>query len=389
MIRVLWAILLVAVSTNFPSPFFPIYAAHYGLTNFEVTALFATYAACLLPLLLLAGPVGERIGMKRVAFAALVMTVISAGIFLVANRPWMLYVARAAEGIAVGAFMGTGNALLLRHSPYRTSVSMTLSGILTMVGFGLGPLICGAIIQYSPWMPEKLPYLLLLLGMGSAAGPILSLRDQEPHTDRHQAFRIRLGIPAESRRLFWSFVAPAAFTMLALNGVVISLIPAYVRALLHSTNLAVPGLLLFVFFGGAAVAQCYPKPEGRLQRIQTGIACLIAGTWMMIMAGSHESMGLLWLGMALMAIGNGWVFQACLQLVGKMGETTSHARAISTFYVAAYLGMAFPTIGVGMLSTMYGLMPALIGFGMLVTVIGLGILVSPVWLEKRKIATSN
>ncbi|MFB8374718.1 MFS transporter [Paenibacillus taichungensis] len=376
--RILWVIGIIAFSANLPAPLFPIYQTKYDLNNFAITALFAIYAVCMLVILLLAGSLAERRGTKWMVTTGVLLALISSIIFIGATSPWMLYLARAVEGIALGAFMGTSNALLLHHtSQQHIKRSLAYSSMATLLGFGLGPAICGLIVQYSSFSPEIFPYVVLLVLLLIAMGLLLSLPPTNEKKNKQAPIRLRLGIPSKSRTIFIFFVCPAVFVMLALNGVVISLIPTFVHTILNSNNLAWSGLLLLIFLGGGAIAQQIAWPRRTNHRIQVGIVLLLIGAWVMISAGFTSSMFLLIVGMIMLAIGNGWTFQASMQLAGSLGEPAERPTIISTYYLAGYTGMAIPTIGVGSLSTFVGLLPALIVFGTIVTIVGAGIIAVP------------
>ncbi|MEW4132188.1 MFS transporter [Bacillus thuringiensis] len=385
--RMLWIIGIIAFSANLPAPLFPIYQTKYNLNNFAVTALFAIYAVCMLLILLLAGSLAERNGTRWVVSVGMILALISSAIFIGATSPWVLYLARAVEGIALGAFMGTSNALILHHTPQQyIKRSLTYSSMVTLLGFGFGPAICGVIIQYSSFIPETLPYVILFILILLALGLLFTLPPTNEKKIKQNPIRFRLGIPSTSRSLFIILVCPAVFVMLALNGVVISLIPTFVHTILHSNNLAWSGLLLFIFLSGGAVAQQILWPYQTILRIQVGIVLLLIGAWIMITAGFTASMILLFIGMFILAIGNGWTFQASIQLAGSLGKPSKRPDIISTFYLAGYVGMAIPSIGVGLLSTIVGLLPALITFGVIVTLIGLGIVIVPKIFERKKVS---
>lgn len=320
--------------------------------------------------------------------AGVILALISSIIFICATSPWMLYLARAVEWIALGAFMGTSNALLLHHTSQQyIKRSLAYSSMATLLGFSLGPAICGVIVQYSSFSPETFPYVVLLVLLLFALGLLFSLPPTNEKRNKQTPIRIRLGIPSKSRRLFVFFVCTAVFVMLALNGVVISLIPTFVHTILNLNNLAWSGLLLLIFLGGGAIAQQIAWPSHTNSRIQVGIILLLIGAWFMITAGFTSSMFLFIVGMILLAIGNGWTFQASMQLAGSLGETFERPTIISTYYLAGYTGMAIPTIGVGSLSTIVGLLPALIIFGTIVTLIGAGIIAVPKISERKKVSS--
>lgn len=63
---------------------------------------------------------------------------------------------------------------------------------------------------------------------------------------------------------------------------------------------------------------------------------LLIGAWIMITAGFTSSIFLLIIGMIMLAIGNGWTFQASMQLAGSLGEPSERPSIISTYYLAGY-----------------------------------------------------
>ena len=105
----------------------------------------------------------------------------------------------------------------------------------------------------------------------------------------------------------------------------------------------------------------------------------------MVFAGFLISMTLLFIGMIILAIGNGLTFQGTIQLAGSLASKDESAAVISTYYVAGYTGMAIPTIGIGILSTILGLMSALIIFGIIITVIGIILIIIPKFQKKYQV----
>lgn len=273
--RILWAILLIAISTNLPAPLFPYYQTVYNLDDLAITTLFAIYAACLLPILLISSSLASRNGLRVICGLGLSLAFCSALFFSFATAAWHLYTARVLEGFAVGAFMGTSNALLLQHTPHDINQSLKYSSMCNMFGFGFGPLLCGLILQYSPILPHRLPYLLLLSALISAILLLFTLERKPETLNKSTPLHISLCIASESRKIFWLFIAPAAFAMLALNGIVISLIPTYMKVLFHSNNSAFAALLLFLMLSGSGIAQISTYPDTKIHRIQFGICFLI------------------------------------------------------------------------------------------------------------------
>lgn len=87
--------------------------------------------------------------------AGVILALISSIIFICATSPWMLYLARAVEGIALGVFMGTSNALLLHHTSQQY-IKRSLAGLLpALIIFGTIVTLIGAGIIAVPKISER------------------------------------------------------------------------------------------------------------------------------------------------------------------------------------------------------------------------------------------
>ncbi|MGL4739342.1 MAG: MFS transporter [Sarcina sp.] len=367
---------IMTLSTNLPAPLFPVYQSHFNLNNFDITLLFAIYTACMLPSLLVSTSLVKKYGAKKIMNSAIIFAIISSVIFIFAKDAQMLYIARAVEGIGIGIFMGTSNGLLLKHTK-NTHKAMALSSMITLLGFGLGPAMAGFIAEYSSVKPYVLPYICLFILLLLAMFSLFKVKEAEDGIDKSTKIRFKLGLPSNGRGEFLSFVCPSIFVMLALNGIVISLVPIYVHSILKSSNLSFSGILLLIFLGGGCIVQIINRPKDKTKRVQLGLGLLLLGTWFMILAGLEVSMLLLFIGMIILALGNGFTFQATMQLAGSLGNKEESTSIISTYYVAGYIGMAIPTIGIGFLATYLGLMSALVIFGGIITIIGAILIINP------------
>ncbi|WP_269765892.1 MFS transporter [Domibacillus aminovorans] len=354
--------LLMSSGTTFITPLFPLYSETYQLNSLQITILFAIYAAFLLPTLFVTGDKGSTWGLKRVVRISIWISIISTLFFLGCINAWMLYVARLLEGIAYGAFTGTAVAFLMKQTPpNKVSTALKLSGVTVLVGFGLGPAIAGLILQYIHLQPLRLPFWILivllivsLILLETIPKDVVSLEQIRIKT------KISLGVPSNIRSHFWSMVGLPIFTVFTITGIALSLIPTFVKNVIHTSNLSVSGLIIFVLLSGAALAQFIPWLSHPVTRIRFGILFLAIGSWVIVSSGLTSSLPLLWTGIFIQSIGGGWTFQIALRFAGQLPEPEARPRVISAFYLCAYSGFIVPVIGVGVLTQFFNLNLSLI-----------------------------
>ncbi|MET3291091.1 UNVERIFIED_CONTAM: MFS family permease [Brevibacillus sp. OAP136] len=368
--RMLWVLLVMSIGATFPSSLFPLYQEQFHLSSLQLTILFASYAAALLPALLIIGSRGSAWGLKKVLRTSILLSLLSTFVFLLGNQAWMLFLGRILEGIAFGAFTGTAVAFLLQQSPaHETGRALRFSAIVNTVGFGLGPAITGLVIQYIQLQPMHLPYGILTVLLASGTFALETLADTASPQTTYAPAKISLGVPSAIRPYFWSFIALPIFMVFTLNGVVLSLIPSFVKNVIHSSNLAVSGLLILVLFGIAAVSQLFGWPRQSITRVRFGVVLLALGAWFTVISGQTANLGLLWTGIFIQAIGMGWTFQGSLQLAGRLPKPEERNKVISTYYLAGYAGFIVPIVGVGMLTFLFALNLALILLNIVASVV--------------------
>ncbi len=329
--RMLFVILAVAFSTNVPSPLFPLYQELYGLNTAMITTLFAVYAAGVLAMLLLGGAIAQRTGPRPVALLGVGLAIVSALLFITARHAAMLYAGRLLGGVAVGAFMGTSNTLLLQMTtPELHGRILGLSSTLNLFGFGLGPVLGGLWLQLVHARSAQAPFVILLLVLLAALAALSSLRQPLERPAPSSAFAIRLGVPRAGRSLFWGVAAPAIFTGFAFGGIAFTLLPGLARAAFGSGEPGIGGILIFVMTTVGALAQLTRRPANPRVRLAWGLGILAAGSWLIIPGESLAQPALILLAAALQGMGNGWTFQASLRLAGEVAVRGDRVRVMST-----------------------------------------------------------
>lgn len=364
----MWALLAFTIGTNLPSPLYPLYQVQFHMNEAAISLLFATYAVFLVPSLLLVGPLSDQTGRKLIIIPNIIVMTLASLLFVYASSEYILFIARALQGIATGSFLGTCNAFMLDHSrkKYQTT-TLLLASFFTMLGFGLGPGLAGFTLQYFKWFPEQSPFLLHIILMIIALSFVLTVKETVSFHPPIR-FHVAIGVPAKLRRPMWTFIAPSGFIFFAFNGSVIALFPSFTKNILHINNFAVSGGLLLLLMLTGGLAQLLVRHRSMTAITKWGLILSTIGAFIMISAAPMESIIVLILGTIIEGVGNGWTFKGSLALAGQISTPDIRAQIMSTYYIAAYAGFIIPVFAVGELAVFTGLSAAMFLLSVVLTI---------------------
>jgi MFS family permease len=102
----------VMAGANMATALYDGYASRFGFSSLLLTLVFATYAALLVPSLLLFGRLSDRLGRRPVMLAGMAAACCGLVLFALARGTGWLFAARACQGLAVG-LIGPATAALV------------------------------------------------------------------------------------------------------------------------------------------------------------------------------------------------------------------------------------------------------------------------------------
>lgn len=372
------ALLLLMAGTNLPSPIYGLYQQELGFSAGVLTLIFAGYVLGLIPSLLIFGSASDAFGRRRVALAGLAVAVVGALLFLPAYGPAWLFLARTVQGVAVGITSGAATAALTELHPNGDRKVAALVATVAVAGGGaLGPLMGGLLAQYAP-SPLVLPYLAYVVLFVPA---IVALWAAMPETvtaeeGAGQSWKPRRPeIPAGIRGPF-AVGASACFAGWSVGGLFVALVPTYAVDLLDIRNLAFQGSVVFAMLGSAAVAQVLLSKMPLHRAMISGSVALIAGLSALVVAVPAQSVWWLLLGAILNGVGLGLTFKGGLGYVGEVAPPENRAEVLSACYVAVYLGVGVPVMGVGFAAGAFGLFASVAVFAAVISALSLLVMVS-------------
>jgi MFS family permease len=373
-VLIAYAFLVTMLGATLPTPLYPLFAQRYSFGELMVTVIFAVYAFGVIAGLLAFGELSDVIGRKPVLLAGLVLSAVSAFLFVFADSLAPIFVGRVVSGLSAGLFTGTATATLVDLVPGdRRRLASFVAVVVNLGGLGLGTLLAGLLADYCR-APLRLPFIVDLGLLAPALVGVLLA----PESVRRRRFRLRLqrlSVPEEVHAVFVRGAA-AGFGAFAVAGVFSAVAPAFLGEVLGRTSHALAGLLVFVLFGGSIVGQlAVPRLSDR-RALMSGCVFLVAGTGLLALALAIESLATLLASSVVLGLGQGLVIGAGLAAINQRAPVEQRGETASSFFVVMYVGLSVPVIGTGIAAHSLGLRTAGIAFSAAVAALVLAVLAS-------------
>jgi MFS family permease len=381
---VVFAFVTAMAFTTVPTPLWSLYAQRDRFSSFTVTIVFAVYALAVALSLFLAGHVSDWYGRRRVLMPALALEILAGVVFLVWSALPGLLLARVLSGLGVGAVTATATAWLSELHGGGSRRAQIVSTAANLGGLGVGGLISGFLAQ-SAGHALRVPFLvftgaLLLAWVALLAAPeTRGRRSPRPHY-RPQ----HLAVPRASRGRFLAAALGAAITF-AVFGLLTSLAPSFLAETLHQPSHALAGAVSFTVFATAALAQTLTASRTTQQLLAAAIPALLAGLGLLTIAIwlPSPSFGVFLAGDIVVGVGSGLMFKGAIATVSEISSQEHRAEALAGLFLAAYLGLAGPVIGLGALTQLASARVSLLAFAGL---LALGILAATPALLGRRVS---
>ncbi|MGW6934214.1 MFS transporter [Lentzea sp. NPDC054927] len=352
--RGFWAVaatfLIAMAYSTVPSPLFPLYVAREGFSTFAITVVFAAFAVGVVISLVLAGHVSDWAGRKTVLLPALGLEVLSALLFLTSTSLPVLIAARVINGLGVGMIAATATAYLYDlHAQHRPGASPRRFEIVSTAanigGLGFGALVAGVLAQYVS-SPLSTPYVVLaaLLVVSIVAVALTP----ETVAKKRVSYRPQRISADHGDRLGYLVAGAGAFSAFAVFGVFTSVSPGFVAGELHHPSRLLAGLVVFIVFGGAALAQTVLGGL-RLSALRTiGLGAQAIGVLLVVAGMYATSFPLFLAGGAIAGVGAGVQFKASIGAVAAMAAPAKRGEALAGLFFIAYLGLSVPSLSIGL-----------------------------------------
>lgn len=371
---------MIMVSANVPSPLYAVYATHWHFGTATISAIFAVYVAFLIPTLLVGGQWSDHRGRKPVILLGWGFAVLGTLAFIGAHGTGWLFVARAAQGAGAGFLSGAATAHLAELDESRGRAALVAS-LATGGGTATGPLLGGALAQYGPW-PLRLAFAVALAGLIGGGLALWRASETRPApTDRFHWTAPR--IPRTIQPVFW-LTGGTAFAVWSVTAFFMSLAPSYVMRLLHVSNLAVAGGVVFLMLASASVTQLMGRRIPPRRAMPIGLVLIVLAVSGLLWAVPTHALWMVMVSTVLAGIGQGTAFLGSMTMVTRVAPPTDKARVVSSFYVVVYCGVGAPVLGLGLVAQRVGLYGAMLYYAAFIAIVTLGVLIG-LWVQRKDV----
>jgi len=290
------------------------------------------------------------------------------------------------SGLGIGVVTATATVWLADLAAARRPLTsyrraQVIATAANLGGLGLGGLIAGVLAQ---WAGHALTLPFLVLG-GWLVLALLAIsfapETRAPTSPRPRYRPQRVSVPPTSRARFFAATTGAAIAF-ALFGLITSLAPSFVAGTLHEPSHALAGAVSFAMFASAAAAQTLTGARPPRQLLARGVPALVLGMGLLTLAVwlPAPSFAVFLAGDLVAGAGAGLMFKGAVGTVAEISLPERRAEALAGVFLAAYVGLAGPVIGLGALTQIASTRVSLLVFSGL---LALGILAAaPALLER-------
>lgn len=359
---------LVAMAfSTVPTPLWPLYQEADGFPTSMVTVAFSAYAVGVLISLFLAGHVSDWVGRRRVLLPGVLLEVLAATLFLADHSLGSLIVARIVCGLGIGLITATATAHLADLAPGSRRAAHVATAA-NLGGLGVGPLVSGIFAQYvdGPLTTVYVVFLVLLALCALAITLVPETVSFAPRPYRPQ----RVSVPRPHRRRY-AVAAAGAFTAFALFGLFTSLTPKLLTASVGTTSAVLAGAVSSVVFLAGVLTQLWPLEVER--QLTFGVGALVTGVAVLLVAGVAGSLPLFVVAGAFAGAGAGLLFKGAMGAAARMAEPTARGEAAAGVFLAGYLGLTVPVLGLGAAARWVSLTTGLTAFCLVILVVLTGV----------------
>lgn len=355
------ALIMGTIGTALASPLYPIYQELWQLLPSQITYIFVAYMFGCLATLLFLGRASNSFGFLRTLQAGMLFVIAGLTVSVFASNVIVLSAARFLIGIASGLITTSAMLGLIYTIPdSHKQHAPQISSIVTVIGFGLGPITGGLIAQFSAW-PLIMPYLPVILGAVICVIGLFSIKHRPAET---QAFTAapHLQLPERQYHQEFYLAGITAFCAFAAFSLFASLAPSFIQDIIPWHGPLVSGATISSILLISAIAQIYAKQIAPHKVLKMGLISFIFGYITLSLCMLLQWGSLFFVSVLMAGAGHGLGLLGAFGIIHSISNSANRAAVMSTYLFIGYLGTIVPIIAVGFLTDHFGFSTSIICF---------------------------
>lgn len=349
------------IGTALVSPLYPMYQELWHLVPSEITYIFVAYMFGCMTTLLFLGRTSNTIGYIRTLQIGLLVAIIGLILSVFSFNAVVLGFGRFIIGIASGlistsAMLGLLYTIPDTHKQYAAQIS----SIVTVLGFGFGPLVGGTIAEFSDY-PLITPYLPVIF---FASLSLISLFFIKVQSTEKKPFSIapHLETPESQYKSIFYIGSLTAFCAFAGFSLFASLAPSFIRDIIPWHGPLVSGITISSILLISAIAQFFARTMPMHKSVNLGLITLIVSLVLLAICMIFHSITLFFISVILVGLGHGCGLIGAFAIMQRITSVENRAAVVSTYLFIAYLGTILPIVSVGYISDHLGFSAGVISF---------------------------
>lgn len=338
-----------------PTPLLSLRQQEWHFSAGTLSIAFSIYALGLLAALLVGGSLSDHLGRRPIIVAALHGELISMIVFMVAPSITWVIVARALQGLATGLVTSALSAAIVEHAPtHRKKLAGGLVGASVAGGLGVGALVTGAAVQFTPYANTLI--FGMLTGVMALAIGFVSFTAETAHKQPGalRSLTPRFGVPANVRGEFLAGI-PVHIAGWMFAAFFLGLSPVLLRLHFTLDGGLLAGFTAFLGPFAAAVASFVFNRHPARHSTLAGVSLTLIGVLVVLLGVTETWLVAVWIGAVIGGVGFGASFGGQLRLISPYIQPHQRASLFSAIYTVAYLAFGVPVIISGQLVPLLGL----------------------------------
>ncbi len=352
------ALYVVTVSVNLQVPLYSAYARASNHGNGFTAIVFAAYIAGLLFILTFFGGASDYFGRKPVIIGGLVASFLATLFISIVPNINILFISRILQGIGVGLCVGSATAYLSENMELSESNKAPyFASLATSFGFATGALFTSLSLLHKFSLVPISYWTILFLNFSCLIIAALKIKN---HTSTKSKNIMQLPIFLKGTIIF----NLAIMLAWSVTGIIISMVSLQ----LANSNLSQwIGVVLFSAIGTGTFIQPFARKFQPHKSVKIG-SFLISSGYTLLLIGLHfTSISLVILGSIVAGSScYGFTYLGGLAAINLAANNNEKSRAVSGFFLFAYIGFSVPSIIVGFVSDIIGINYSLYLFGIVV-----------------------